>query len=30
VDGEFGLAGLPANFARFARGELIKPVLALD
>ncbi len=30
VDGEFGLAGLPHNFARFARGELIKPVLALD
>lgn len=30
VDGEFGLSGLPENFARFARGELIKPVLALD
>jgi hypothetical protein len=30
VDGEFGLATLPQNFARFARGELLKPVLALD
>jgi threonine dehydrogenase-like Zn-dependent dehydrogenase len=30
VDGEFGLATLPENFARFAAGELIKPVLALD
>ncbi len=30
VDGEFGLANLPENFARFAKGELIKPVLALD
>jgi threonine dehydrogenase-like Zn-dependent dehydrogenase len=30
VDAEFGLSGLPENFARFARGELIKPVLALD
>ncbi len=30
VDGEFGLARLPENFARFAQGELIKPVLALD
>ncbi len=30
VDGEFGLAALPENFARFAQGELIKPVLALD
>jgi threonine dehydrogenase-like Zn-dependent dehydrogenase len=30
VDGEFGLATLPENFARFAKGELIKPVLALD
>jgi threonine dehydrogenase-like Zn-dependent dehydrogenase len=30
VDGEFGLRQLPENFARFARGELIKPVLALD
>lgn len=30
VDGEFGLADLPENFARFAKGELIKPVLALD
>jgi hypothetical protein len=30
VDGEFGLSTLPENFARFARGELIKPVLALD
>jgi threonine dehydrogenase-like Zn-dependent dehydrogenase len=30
VDGEFGLASLPDNFARFARGEKIKPVLALD
>jgi hypothetical protein len=29
VDGEFGLADLPENFARFAKGELIKPVLAL-
>jgi threonine dehydrogenase-like Zn-dependent dehydrogenase len=29
VDGEFGLAKLPENFARFAQGELIKPVLAL-
>lgn len=29
VDGEFDLAGLPDNFARFAGGELIKPVLAL-
>ena len=30
VDGEFGLSALPENFARFAAGELIKPVLALD
>jgi threonine dehydrogenase-like Zn-dependent dehydrogenase len=30
VDGEFGLPDLPQNFARFAGGELIKPVLALD
>jgi threonine dehydrogenase-like Zn-dependent dehydrogenase len=30
VDGEFGLRQLPENFARFARGELIKPVLVLD
>lgn len=30
VDAEFGLSGLPENFARFARGELIKPVLALE
>ena len=30
VDGEFGLSSLPENFARFARGESIKPVLALD
>ena len=30
VDGEFGLATLPQNFARFAQGALIKPVLALD
>jgi threonine dehydrogenase-like Zn-dependent dehydrogenase len=30
VDGEFGLAALPEKFARFAAGELIKPVLALD
>jgi hypothetical protein len=30
VDGEFGLSDLPENFARFANGELIKPVLALD
>jgi threonine dehydrogenase-like Zn-dependent dehydrogenase len=29
VDGEFGLEELPRNFARFAKGELIKPVLAL-
>jgi threonine dehydrogenase-like Zn-dependent dehydrogenase len=28
VDGEFGLRELPKNFARFADGELIKPVLA--
>jgi threonine dehydrogenase-like Zn-dependent dehydrogenase len=28
VDGEFGLRDLPKNFARFAQGELIKPVLA--
>src|SRR3984885_14357209 len=27
VDGEFGLPELPQNFARFAKGELIKPVL---
>jgi hypothetical protein len=30
VDSEFGLSALPENFARFARGESIKPVLALD
>ncbi|MEY9178770.1 threonine dehydrogenase-like Zn-dependent dehydrogenase [Bradyrhizobium sp. USDA 326] len=30
VDGEFGLSTLPENFVRFAKGELIKPVLALD
>lgn len=30
VDGEFGLEALPHNFARFANGELIKPVLALE
>jgi threonine dehydrogenase-like Zn-dependent dehydrogenase len=30
VDGEFGLPALPEKFARFAAGELIKPVLALD
>jgi threonine dehydrogenase-like Zn-dependent dehydrogenase len=30
VDGEFGLSALPQNFAGFARGETIKPVLALD
>lgn len=30
VDGEFGLPALPENFARFAGGESIKPVLALD
>ena len=30
VDGEFSLSALPENFARFAGGELIKPVLALD
>ena len=29
VDGEFGLAELPGEFARFAAGDLIKPVLAL-
>ncbi len=28
VDGEFGLQELPQGFARFAAGELIKPVLA--
>jgi threonine dehydrogenase-like Zn-dependent dehydrogenase len=30
VDGEFGLSSLPENFARFAKGETIKPVLALE
>lgn len=30
VDGQFGLSDLPENFARFARGELIKPVVAMD
>ena len=30
VDGEFGLRDLPQNFAWFAEGRLIKPVLALD
>jgi threonine dehydrogenase-like Zn-dependent dehydrogenase len=30
VDGEFGLQELPQNFARFAEGRLIKPVLALE
>lgn len=30
VDGEFGLQALPQNFARFAEGKLIKPVLALE
>ena len=30
VDREFGLDALPETFARFAAGELIKPVLALD
>lgn len=30
VDGEFGLRELPQNFARFAQGQLIKPVLALE
>ena len=30
VDGKFGLAQLPENFARFAAGGLIKPLLALD
>ena len=30
VDGEFGLQELPQNFARFAEGKLIKPVLALE
>jgi threonine dehydrogenase-like Zn-dependent dehydrogenase len=30
VDGEFGLRDLPQNFARFAEGKLIKPVLALE
>ncbi|MES2193304.1 MAG: alcohol dehydrogenase catalytic domain-containing protein [Pseudomonadota bacterium] len=29
VDGEFGLRDLPENFARFAQGQLIKPVLAV-
>ena len=29
VDGEFGLRELPQNFARFAQGRLIKPVLAV-
>ena len=28
--GEFGLQELPQNFARFAEGRLIKPVLALE
>ena len=28
VDGEFGLKELPQNFAHFAEGRLIKPVLA--
>jgi threonine dehydrogenase-like Zn-dependent dehydrogenase len=30
VDGEFGLRDLPRNFALFAEGKLIKPVLALE
>ena len=30
VDGEFGLQDCRENFARFAAGELIKPVLALE
>jgi hypothetical protein len=30
VDGEFGLKQLPQNFARFAEGKLIKPVLAME
>ena len=30
VDGEFGLPELPGEFARFAAGKSIKPVLALD
>lgn len=30
VDGEFTLPELPQNFARFAEGKLIKPVLALE
>jgi threonine dehydrogenase-like Zn-dependent dehydrogenase len=30
VDGEFTLEELPQNFARFAEGRLIKPVLALE
>jgi threonine dehydrogenase-like Zn-dependent dehydrogenase len=30
VDGEFGLRELPQNFARFAEGKLIKPVLAME
>lgn len=30
VDDEFPLADLPETFARFARGELIKPVVILD
>ncbi len=30
VDGEFGLREFPENFARFAEGKLIKPVLTLE
>jgi threonine dehydrogenase-like Zn-dependent dehydrogenase len=30
IDGEFALKQLPQNFARFAEGKLIKPVLALE
>jgi hypothetical protein len=29
-DGEFGLATLPQDFARFAQGEFMKPVLPGD
>ncbi|GAP37814.1 alcohol dehydrogenase catalytic domain-containing protein [Piscinibacter sakaiensis] len=30
VDAQFGLAELPGMFARFASGELVKPMLAFD
>jgi propanol-preferring alcohol dehydrogenase len=30
VDAQFGLAALPEMFARFASGELVKPMLAFD